>query len=130
MFANCQLFGMDLAFPDVCLTPLPAPVPVPYPNMALGCMATPHTYKVLFSGLPAHNMSTLTYSSFGDNAGINLGVMSGTVMGTSRHLIGAFTTLIKGSPATRVTSLSLQNNTNMVGMRLIPSQLKVMMLGI
>ncbi len=130
MFANCQLFGMDLAFPDVCLTPLPAPVPVPYPNMALGCMATPHTYKVLFSGLPAHNMSTLTYSSVGDNAGVNLGVLSGTVMGTSRHLTGAFTTLIKGSPASRVTSLSLQNNTNMVGMRLIPSQLKVMMLGI
>ncbi|WP_434525881.1 DUF4150 domain-containing protein [Photorhabdus asymbiotica] len=130
MFANCQLFGMDLAFPDVCMTPLPVPVPVPYPNMTLGLMATPHTYKVLFMGMPAHNMATVTNSSFGDNPGINLGIVSGTVMGPSRHLIGSFTTLIKGFPATRVTSLSLQNNTNMIGMRLIPSQLKVLLLGL
>ncbi|QWA11540.1 DUF4150 domain-containing protein [Sodalis ligni] len=130
MFANCQLFGMDLGFPDVCLTPAPLPVPVPYPNVAMGFMATPRTYKILFSGLPAHNMSTLTYASMGDNAGVNLGVVSGTVMGTSRHLTGAFTTLIKGSPATRLTSLTLQNGNNTVGMRLIPSQFKVMMLGI
>ena len=36
MFANCQLFGVDLAFPDVCLTPTPAPVPIPYPDIARG----------------------------------------------------------------------------------------------
>ena len=29
MFANTQMMGMDLAFPDVCLTPTPAPVPIP-----------------------------------------------------------------------------------------------------
>ncbi len=103
---------------------------MPYPNVAMGFMATPRTYKILFAGLPAHNMSTLTYASMGDNAGVNLGVVSVTVMGTSRHLTGAFTTLIKGSPATRMTSVTLQNGNNSVGMRLIPSQLKVMMLGI
>jgi|GEM_PF-156342 hypothetical protein len=130
VFANCQLFGMDLAFPDVCLTPMPLPVPVPYPNMAMGFMATPHTYKVLFAGMPAHNMATRIYSSMGDNAGVNLGVVSGTVMGISRHLTASFTTLIKGSPATRMTSLTLQNGTNMIGMRLIPSQFTVMMLGL
>ncbi len=25
MFANSQMIGVDLAFPDVCLTPSPAP---------------------------------------------------------------------------------------------------------
>ena len=29
MFANCQLMGTDMAFPDVCLTPAPpAPAPI------------------------------------------------------------------------------------------------------
>ncbi|WP_134888371.1 PAAR-like domain-containing protein, partial [Cronobacter sakazakii] len=42
MFANCQLFGMDLAFPDVCLTPMPAPTPIPYPDIALGPTAIPN----------------------------------------------------------------------------------------
>ena len=31
MFANTQMMGMDMGFPDVCLTP-PVPAPVPYPN--------------------------------------------------------------------------------------------------
>ncbi|TCV98818.1 DUF4150 domain-containing protein [Biostraticola tofi] len=128
MFANCQLFGMDLAFPDICLTPMPLPVPVPYPNIAMGFMATPRSFTVLFMAMPAHNLATRTLSSFGDNAGTLLGVVSHTVMGESRHITGAFTVLIKGSPATRMTSLSLQNNKNALGMRLLPSQLIVMML--
>ena len=45
-------------------------------------------------------------------------------MGPSRHLTGAFTVLLKGTPATRLTSLSLQNSTNALGMRIVPSQLK------
>ena len=44
MFANCQLGGMNLGFPDVCLTPSPVgPVPIPYPNMASGLTANPST---------------------------------------------------------------------------------------
>ena len=49
-------------------------------------------------------------------------------MGPSRHLTGAFTVLLKGTPATRLTSLSLQNSTNALGMRIVPSQLKVLLL--
>jgi len=128
MFANCQLMGVDLALPDVCLTPLPIPVPVPYPNIALGSTAIPNALNILFLGMPAHNLATITPLTNGDNAGINLGVASGTVMGPSRHLTGSFTVLLKGSPATRLTSLSLQNSTNMVGMRSVPSQFKVLMM--
>lgn len=40
MFANCQMMGLDLAFPDVCKTP-PA-LPIPYPNFALGPTAIPN----------------------------------------------------------------------------------------
>jgi hypothetical protein len=49
-------------------------------------------------------------------------------MGPSRHLTGAFTVLLKGTPATRLTSVSLQNSTNAIGMRIVPSQFKVLML--
>lgn len=128
MFANCQLTGTDLAFPDVCLTPSPTPTPVPYSDVAMGQTAVPNAYNILFCGMPAHNMATVTPLTNGDNAGVATGVASGTVMGPSRHLTGSFSVLLKGTPATRLTSVSLQNSTNAAGMRSVPSQFKVMML--
>ncbi|XYI01293.1 DUF4150 domain-containing protein [Sorangium sp. So ce1128] len=128
MFANSQMMGMDLGLPDVCLTPLPAPVPVPYPNIAAGPMGVPAVYNVLFMAAPAHNLATTIPLTNGDNAGVAMGVASGTVMGPSRHLTGAFSVLIRGMPASRLTSMSLQNSTNCPGMRVVPSQVKVLML--
>lgn len=128
MFANTQMMGTDMGFPDVCLTPTPAPVPIPYPNIAMGPMGTPAAYTVLFECAPAHNLSTVVPMTNGDNAGVNMGVASGTVMGPSRHLTAAFTVLVKGMPATRLTSMSLQNSTNCPGARIVPSQPKVILL--
>ncbi|WP_437561935.1 DUF4150 domain-containing protein [Sorangium sp. So ce542] len=128
MFANSQMMGVDLGLPDVCLTPTPAPVPVPYPNVAAGPMGVPAVYNVLFMAAPAHNLATTIPLTNGDNAGIAMGVASGTVMGPSRHLTGAFSVLIRGMPASRLTSMSLQNSTNCPGMRVVPSQVKVLML--
>jgi hypothetical protein len=119
--------GIDIGFPDVCLTP-PIPVPIPYPNIALGPMGVPAVYNVLFMCAPAHNMSTTIVMTNGDNTGIMLGVASGTVMGPARHLTAAFTVLVGGMPATRLTSVALQNSTNCPGMRLVPSQIKVLLL--
>lgn len=131
MFANTQMMGTDIGFPDVCLTPAPpapAPVPIPYPNIAMGPMGTPPVVKVLFMGTPAHNMGTKIPQSNGDNAGVNTGVASGSVMGPARHLTAAFTVLLKNKPATRMTSVALQNRTNCPGVRLVPSQVKVILL--
>lgn len=129
MFANTQMMGLDTGFPDVCLTPSPAgPVPVPYPNVATGPMGVPAAYNVLFMYAPAHNMSTSVPMTNGDNAGVATGVASGMVMGPSRHLTASFTTLVGGAPATRVTSSSLQNSTNCPGVRVAPSQVKVLLL--
>jgi hypothetical protein len=127
MFANTQMMGLDLGFPDVCLTP-PVPLPIPYPNLALGPMGVPAVYNVLFMCAPAHNLTTTIVMSNGDNTGIALGVASGTVMGPARHLTAAFTVLVGGMPATRLTSVALQNSTNCPGMRLVPSQIKVLLL--
>lgn len=129
MFANTQMMGTDMGFPDVCLTPAgPAVAPIPYPNIAMAAMGVPAAYTVLFVCAPAHNMSTLIPLTNGDNAGVAMGVASGTVMGPSRHLTGAFTVLLQGMPATRLTSMSLQNSTNCPGARIAPSQTKVLLL--
>ncbi len=128
MFANSQMMGMDIGFPDVCLTPMPAPTPVPYPNIAFGPMAVPAAYKVLFMCTPAHNLLSTPVLSVGDNPGVATGVASGTVMGPTRHVTGSFTTLLGGIPATRMTSVGIQNNTNCPGCRIVPSQIKVLLL--
>jgi Domain of unknown function (DUF4150) len=129
MFANTQMMGMDLGFPDVCLTPVgPAVAPIPYPNIAMGPMGVPAAYNVLFMCTPAHNLATMIPMTNGDNAGVATGVASGTVMGPARHLTAAFTVLVGGMPATRLTSMSLHNTTNCPGVRLVPSQVKVLLL--
>jgi hypothetical protein len=128
MFANTQMMGLDIGFPDVCLTPTPAPVPIPYPNIAAGPMGVPAAYNVLFMCTPAHNMATTIPLTNGDNVGVNLGVASGMVMGPARHLTASFTVVVMGVPATRMTSVALQNSTNCPGVRLVPSQVKVMLL--
>ncbi|OZI37320.1 type VI secretion protein [Bordetella genomosp. 10] len=128
MFANCQLMGLDLAFPDVCKTPPAAMAPLPYPNLALGPTAIPNAWNILFVAAPAHNMATFTPITNGDIPGAGGGIVSQTFMSQSRHLTGAFTVLLMGTPATRLTSVSLQNQINMVGMRIVPSQPKILLL--
>ena len=129
MFANTQMMGMDTGFPDVCLTPTPAgPVPIPYPNIAMGPMGVPAAYNVLWMCAPAHTMVTTVPMTNGDNVGVNMGVASGTVMGPGRHLTAAFTVLADCMPCTRLSSVALQNSTNCPGARVVPSQVKVLLL--
>jgi len=129
MFANTQALGMDMGFPDVCLTPAgPAVAPIPYPNIAMASTAIPNQLIVCVMAMPAHNLGTIIPMTNGDNAGVAMGVASGTVMGPSRHLTGSFSVLFGGMPATRLTSMSLQNSTNAPGARLVPSQPVVLLL--
>ncbi len=128
MFANAQAGGMDFGIPDVCLTP-PVPEPIPYPNFAMGPMGVPAAYNVLFGGTPSHNLSTIIPLTLGDQPGVELGVMSGEDMGTSDRLTAMFTCLTDGIPATRLTSIGLHNGTNCPGVRIVPSQPVVLLLG-
>lgn len=131
MFANTQMMGMDTGFPDVCLTPAPpapAPIPIPYPNIAMGPTAIPAQTRVLIMAMPVHNLATTTPMTNGDNAGVAMGVASGTVMGPSRHLMGSMGVLFVGTPGSRLTSPTLQNSTNCPGCRVVPSQPRVMLI--
>ena len=134
MFANCQLGGMNLAFPDTCNTPAAAgaPVPIPYPNLSQGMTANPGTAckKVYIMCMPAHNLATMGTISNGDEAGVMMGVASGMIMGPQRHLIGSFNVINEGTPVTKMTSMTGQNgmSMNVPGATLAPSQVKVMVL--
>lgn len=131
MFANTQMMGMDTGFPDVCLTPAPpapAPIPIPYPNIAMGPMGVPAAYNILFMCAPAHNLATTVPLTNGDNVGIATGVASGMVMGPSRHVLPSVTTVVLGVPASKMTSVTIQNSTNCPGCRVVPSQVKVILL--
>ena len=58
MFQNTMGGGMNLGFPDVCLTPTPVgPIPIPYPNISTGATSNPATaaLTVLCDGMPALN---------------------------------------------------------------------------
>ncbi|MGK0588298.1 DUF4150 domain-containing protein [Bordetella bronchiseptica] len=119
---------MDLAFPDICKTP-PALLPIPYPNFALGPMGIPNVWNVLLMAMPAHNLLTTIALSNGDNPGIGMGLISQTVMAQARRITCVPNVLFGCIPATRLTGLTVQNTINTVGMRVVPSQLKVVLLG-
>lgn len=137
VFVNTQMGGMNLAFPDVCLTPIPTPVgpvpvPIPYPNISTPTTAIPVTaaFRCLVMAMPAHNMMTMGTISAGDNTGVNMGLLSGMVMGPTRHLFGSTNLMMGGLPATKMLSPTGQNgfSPNAIGLSLVPSQVKVMSL--
>lgn len=137
VFVNTQMGGLNMAFPDVCMTPIPTPVgpvpvPIPYPNISTGVTAMPFTaaFKTLILAMPAHNLMTTGTISMGDNAGIYMGLLSGLVMGPTRHVFGSTNLMMGGLPVTKMLSPSGQNgfSPNTIGLTLAPSQVKVMSL--
>jgi hypothetical protein len=135
MFVNTQMMGMNMAMPDVCLTPIPSPAgpiptPIPYPNIALPMMAIPSQFKVLILAMPAHNLMTITPMSNGDNGGVMMNPMSGMVMGPCKHLMGSMKVLYGGLPVTKMLNPTGQNGMSpgAFGASLAPSQIKVMVL--
>lgn len=125
MFVNTQMLGISLAFPDVCLTPAPpapSPIPIPYPNIWLLPTTVGFIPTVLILGAPIHTLAATAPMSNGDNPGVAMGVASGTVMGPGRYTLGSNTFLCMGMPVTRLTSTTMQNSTNAIGVQTVPSQ--------
>lgn len=127
MFQLTMADGQNLAFPDVCLTPTPGgPVPIPYPNISMSATALPPTtaMTILVDGTPALNMLSEIPISNGDEAGVNLGVVSGMIMGPTRYLMGSETLMLEGAPAVKLTSETGQNGEmmNCEGACIVPSQ--------
>lgn len=117
MFANTQMMGIDIGFPDVCMTP-PVAAPIPYPNFGMGPMAVPAAYNILLFFTPAHNMfSTVPITR--DQPGVMLGVAFGPGHGTVTQADRGVHLHHGLRPADAHDELR-ENNTNCPGVRLVP----------
>ena len=114
--------GMNIGFPDVCLTP-PIPLPIPYPNLALNVMAVPFSPIVKVTMMPALNLASKIPITMGDDAGVAHPVFKQT---------GAYT---MGNPIVYVDKLPAINllcpttgnaMNNPVGAVLVPSVTNVL----
>ena len=114
-----QGLGMDIGFPDVCLTPAaPAPIPVPYPALNQNAMAVPFCPTILLSFCPAHNQSAKSMMTNGDNAG----VAHPSVMMPGSNTMGNPRVLLQGLPAETLTNPMTANNMNgPLSAKLVPS---------
>jgi hypothetical protein len=116
MLATHQWMGGSLAFPDICKMPFP----FPFPNLGLRPMSIPVCWNILLMGGPMHNLCTMTPITLLDQPGALGGIISQVFMQVQRHITGSFTFLLRGSPATRLTSITTQNRMNIVGCEVIP----------
>ncbi len=134
MFMLSQGAGMNLGFPDVCLTPAgPAVVPVPYPDINMSASTAPAAYNVLVDCMPSINQLSVGMVSNGDEAGVMGGVASHLIDGQTEYMVGCVTIIVDGAPAQRLTSVTGQNCMaklpNAPGMTTVPSQVTVLTLG-
>lgn len=116
--ASVQGPGMNMGFPDVCLTPAaPAPIPIPYPNMAMHAMAVPTCPTILLAMMPALNMGATVPMTLGDCPG----VANPLFMQMGMFTMGSPTVLLQGMPAITMTSTTTGNAmNNPVGMVSVP----------
>jgi carboxyl-terminal processing protease len=111
--------GMNMGFPDVCLTPAgPAVVPIPYPNMAMHATAAPFAPNVLLSMMPALNLGSIIPMTLGDQPG----VANPLYMQMGQFTMGDPAVMINGLPGVTLTSPTSGNMmNNAVGMVQVPS---------
>ena len=136
MFMLSMGAGTNIAFPDVCKTPMPPPVgmvPLPYPNTSMSSTSSPPVANVLVDCMPSLNLMSKGMVSAGDNTGVLGGVASNMMSGQTNYIVGCMRIFVGGAPAQRMTSVTGQNSAGMManapGMCLIPSQVSVLTLG-
>ena len=130
MFAITMQAGQSLSFPDVCKTPAPPapPLPIPYPNMGMMPMGNPSTTKIFIGGMPALTKASKVPMTSGAEAGVAGGLKSGVFMQEMVFMMASLTVTFEGKGAVR--SLidqvdSNKDNTPMMGMVTVPSQMTV-----
>ncbi len=111
--------GMNVGFPDVCLTPAaPSPIPVPYPNMAMNVQAASFSPTVKVTFMPALNMGSKIPMSTGDEGG-TAHPMFKTV---GAYTMGNPIVLVSKLPAVNLLCPTTGNNmNNPLGAVLVPS---------
>jgi carboxyl-terminal processing protease len=115
--------GLNIGFPDVCLTPVGGvPVPIPYPNFAAHGMAAPFAATVLIAAMNGLNQGSMIPMTFGDEPG----VLHPTVKGTGAFTMGNPVVSIEGLPAINMLCPTTGNNVNDgLGAVLVPDAVNV-----
>jgi len=112
--------GMNMGFPDVCLTPAPPgpPVPIPYPNIAMHAMAAPFAPNVLLTMMPALNIGSIIPMT----SGMEPGLAHPLYKQMGMFLVGNPLVLVNGLPGVSLTTPTTGNMANnAVGMVQVPS---------
>ncbi|MDA3961493.1 MAG: DUF4150 domain-containing protein [Planctomycetota bacterium] len=121
--------GGCFAFPDVCKTPTPAGTPpLPYPNLGQNTQIKGNTAakKVFIKKKKAAVVGSEIASTTGDEPGSAGGVISGKTKGTATYMTGYPKVKIEGKIAGMLGSVMKQNDNNIVGAQVAPSQTTVL----
>ncbi|MRG96652.1 S41 family peptidase [Polyangium spumosum] len=115
--------GMNLGFPDVCLTPTPVgPVPIPYPNIAMNAQASVFSPIVKVSGVHALNLGSMIAMTSGDEPG----TAHWTVKGPGKYVMGNPIVFVDKMPAINLTCPTIGNTgNNALGAVVVPSAVNV-----
>ncbi|MCY4305514.1 MAG: DUF4150 domain-containing protein [Aestuariivita sp.] len=113
--------GQSIAVPDICKVP-PFAVPAPFPNNGLNATVVPTYYTIMINTQPELNIGACYAVTLGDEAGAMGGVVSSTISGIGRPMLGSVVYFVGGMPSWRVTALTIQNMINAPGTTMVPSQ--------
>jgi hypothetical protein len=97
--------------------------------MSMPMMGMPCALKVMVCGMPALTKASKIPLSNGDQPGVIGGVISSKVMGATEFLLGSLKVKIEGNPGVKLGDATKQNDGNIVGAVLVPSQAVVMIMG-
>lgn len=119
--------GICIAFPDICMTPVPlvGNVPIPYVNIGQLSDVKDTSTNVKAGGKEVVVIESSIETTSGDEAGVNNGVVSGEITGELKFTSASSTVRVNGKGVVRMFDTTTQNNMNAVGIVLggIPSVL-------
>ncbi|WP_437334521.1 S41 family peptidase [Sorangium sp. So ce394] len=115
--------GMNIGFPDVCLTPVgPVLVPIPYPNFAVHAMAANFSVKVRVAGANALNLGTIVPMT----SGMEPGVAHPLYKQHGAFVVGNPKVMVQALPAINLLCPTTGNaGNNAVGAVLVPGAANV-----
>ena len=121
MFVSTFGQGMAIGTPDVCKTP-PFAIPAPFPNIGNNAMAVPSYFTICINSMPELTLTSMYAITAGDEAGTMGGVVSQTIIGPARPMMGSQAVFVAGIPVWRLSDPTMHNLSNAPGVTSVPSQ--------
>ncbi len=108
--------GTSTVFPDVCKTPVGSSVvPIPYPNIGKSSDTSQGPKTVKVDGQMPMVKRAKYLTSYGDEAGVATGVISGTIKGECEFMMYSFDIKFENRNACRLGDPLFHNKKNIMG---------------